>query len=153
MFLRPYHIQQLSILILLLSFVLNLRGLDMECLMILSNYFLLADCVILPQPVLTVLSCFPLPLPLYSPFPSSSLFFFLLPFHPSPFLSHFLPPSLLTHAHTHSLTLSLSPCRGFKKRAPRAIKAIKKFAEKQMRTPDVRVDTKLNKAVWSKGIR
>ena len=170
MFLRPYHIQQLSILILLLSFVLNLRGLDMECLMILSNYFLLADCVILPQPVLTVLSCFPLPLPLYSPFPSSSLLFFLLPFHPSPFLSHplppsllthahthsptpSLPPSLLTHAHTHSLTLSLSPCRGFKKRAPRAIKAIKKFAEKQMRTPDVRVDTKLNKAVWSKGIR
>ena len=42
---------------------------------------------------------------------------------------------------------------GFKRRAPRAIKAIKKFAEKQMRTPDVRVDTKLNKAVWAKGIR
>ena len=43
--------------------------------------------------------------------------------------------------------------RGFKKRAPRAIKAIKRFAEKQMRTPDVRIDTKLNKAVWSKGVR
>lgn len=44
-------------------------------------------------------------------------------------------------------------CRGFKKRAPRAIKAIKQFAEKQMGTSDVRIDTKLNKAVWAKGIR
>ncbi|XP_065885263.1 large ribosomal subunit protein eL31-like [Dysidea avara] len=42
---------------------------------------------------------------------------------------------------------------GFKRRAPRAIKAIKQFAEKQMGTPDVRIDTKLNKAVWTKGIR
>uniref|UniRef100_T1JI82 Large ribosomal subunit protein eL31 n=1 Tax=Strigamia maritima TaxID=126957 RepID=T1JI82_STRMM len=42
---------------------------------------------------------------------------------------------------------------GFKKRAPRAIKEIKKFAEKQMGTPDVRVDTRLNKHVWSKGVR
>ena len=47
------------------------------------------------------------------------------------------------------------PCyySGFKRRAPRAIKAIRKFAEKQMKTPDVRIDTKLNKAVWSRGIR
>ncbi len=37
----------------------------------------------------------------------------------------------------------------FKKRAPRAIKEIKKFAAKQMGTKDVRVDVKLNKAVWS----
>lgn len=42
---------------------------------------------------------------------------------------------------------------GFKKRAPRAIKEIRKFAEKQMGTPDVRIDTRLNKHVWSKGIR
>jgi large subunit ribosomal protein L31e len=42
---------------------------------------------------------------------------------------------------------------GFKRRAPRAIKAIKKFAQKQMRTTDVRIDTKLNKEVWSRGIR
>ena len=42
---------------------------------------------------------------------------------------------------------------GFKRRAPRAIKAIKKFAEKQMRTRDVRIDTRLNKQVWSNGIR
>ncbi|GAU97140.1 hypothetical protein RvY_08492 [Ramazzottius varieornatus] len=42
---------------------------------------------------------------------------------------------------------------GFKKRAPRAIKEIRKFAKVQMGTEDVRVDTKLNKFVWSKGIR
>ena len=42
---------------------------------------------------------------------------------------------------------------GFKKKAPRAIREIKKFAEKQMRTKDVRIDTALNKYVWSKGIR
>ncbi len=43
--------------------------------------------------------------------------------------------------------------RGFKRRAPRAIKAIKTFAELQMKTPDVRIDTKLNKAIWARGIR
>lgn len=37
----------------------------------------------------------------------------------------------------------------FKKRAPRAIKEIQKFAAKQMGTKVVRVDVKLNKAVWS----
>merc|ERR1712113_343218 len=42
---------------------------------------------------------------------------------------------------------------GFKYRAPRAIKEIKKFAEKQMGTTDVRIDTRLNKAIWSQGVR
>ncbi|CAJ0575285.1 unnamed protein product, partial [Mesorhabditis spiculigera] len=42
---------------------------------------------------------------------------------------------------------------GFKKRAPRAVDEIRKFAEEQMKTKDVRVDIRLNKAVWSKGIR
>merc|ERR1712243_528146 len=42
---------------------------------------------------------------------------------------------------------------GFKKRAPRAISEIRKFAEKMMGTPDVRVDTRLNKHIWSQGIR
>jgi len=42
---------------------------------------------------------------------------------------------------------------GFKYRAPRAIKEIKKFAEKQMGTSDVRIDTRLNKAIWSQGVR
>ena len=30
---------------------------------------------------------------------------------------------------------------------------VKKFAQKTMKTSDVRVDVKLNKAIWSKGIR
>ncbi|XP_044748359.1 60S ribosomal protein L31 [Coccinella septempunctata] len=42
---------------------------------------------------------------------------------------------------------------GFKKRAPRAIKEIRKFAVLQMGTQDVRIDTRLNKQIWSKGIR
>lgn len=41
----------------------------------------------------------------------------------------------------------------FKKKAPRAIRAIKKFATEMMGTNDVRVDTRLNKYVWSQGIR
>ncbi|KAK2489421.1 hypothetical protein MC885_020456, partial [Smutsia gigantea] len=42
---------------------------------------------------------------------------------------------------------------GFKKRAPWALKEIRKFAVKEMGTPDVCIDTRLNKAVWAKGIR
>jgi large subunit ribosomal protein L31e len=42
---------------------------------------------------------------------------------------------------------------GFKKRAPRAIKEVKKFASEQMKTPDVRIDTRLNKFLWSQGVR
>jgi len=41
----------------------------------------------------------------------------------------------------------------FKKKAPCAVKEIVKFAQKAMKTEDVRVDVKLNKFVWSKGIR
>ena len=41
----------------------------------------------------------------------------------------------------------------FKKRAPSAIKAIKAFALKSMGTSDVRVDPKLNKNLWSKGVK
>ena len=43
--------------------------------------------------------------------------------------------------------------RQFKKRAPSAVKAIRAAAEKMMGTLDVRVDPKLNKALWSKGIK
>ena len=42
---------------------------------------------------------------------------------------------------------------GFKRRAPRAIKAIREFARKQMKTEDIRIDTDLNKFIWSQGIR
>ncbi|CAN7133126.1 unnamed protein product, partial [Brassica rapa subsp. narinosa] len=41
----------------------------------------------------------------------------------------------------------------FKKKAPKAIKEIRKFAEKAIGRKDVRVDVKLNKQIWSRGIR
>merc|ERR1711874_267230 len=41
----------------------------------------------------------------------------------------------------------------FKKKAPKAIKAIKKFAMENMKTKDVRIDVKLNQHLWSQGIR
>merc|ERR1711904_487459 len=49
------------------------------------------------------------------------------------------------HKRLHSST--------FKKRAPRAVRAIRKFATEMMGTPDVRVHPQLNKAVWSKGCK
>ncbi|XP_021074135.1 60S ribosomal protein L31-like [Mus pahari] len=42
---------------------------------------------------------------------------------------------------------------GFKKGVLRALKEIQKFAMKEMGTPDERIDTRLNKAFWAKGIR
>jgi large subunit ribosomal protein L31e len=33
------------------------------------------------------------------------------------------------------------------------LQEIKKFAEKQMGTKDVRIDTRLNKAIWAQGVR
>ncbi|XP_006893122.1 PREDICTED: 60S ribosomal protein L31-like [Elephantulus edwardii] len=45
------------------------------------------------------------------------------------------------------------PGVGFKKRAPRALKRIWKFAVKEMGTPDVRSNPRLSKAVGAKGIR
>jgi large subunit ribosomal protein L31e len=47
--------------------------------------------------------------------------------------------------YTHKIT--------FKKRAPRAVKEIKKFAQKAMGTKDVRIDSKLNKFIWSRGVK
>jgi large subunit ribosomal protein L31e len=41
----------------------------------------------------------------------------------------------------------------FKKKAPRAVREIKKFATQMMGTKDVRIDAKLNKAIWAKGVR
>merc|ERR1739849_11630 len=41
----------------------------------------------------------------------------------------------------------------FKKKAPKAVKAIRKFARENMLTKDVRLDVKLNQFVWSQGIR
>lgn len=41
----------------------------------------------------------------------------------------------------------------FKKRAPRCIRDIKRFATKEMYTEDVRIDTGLNRFIWVNGIR
>jgi large subunit ribosomal protein L31e len=41
----------------------------------------------------------------------------------------------------------------FKKRAPKAIKVIREFAAKTMRTKDVRLDPSLNSAVWARGVK
>lgn len=43
--------------------------------------------------------------------------------------------------------------RSFKKRAPWALKSVKEFATKHMGTKDVRVDPKLNQAIWGQGIK
>eukprot|EP01122_Echinamoeba_exundans_P004839 TRINITY_DN15060_c1_g1_i1.p2 TRINITY_DN15060_c1_g1~~TRINITY_DN15060_c1_g1_i1.p2 ORF type:complete len:121 (-),score=37.95 TRINITY_DN15060_c1_g1_i1:87-449(-) len=41
----------------------------------------------------------------------------------------------------------------FKKRAPRAVRAIKSFATEQMGTSDVRIDVALNRFLWARGVR
>ena len=64
--------------------------------------------------------------------------------------------SAITEVVTRECTISIHKLIhgvGFKKRAPRALKEIGKFAMKEMGTPDVRMDTRLNKAVWAKAIR
>lgn len=43
--------------------------------------------------------------------------------------------------------------RSFKKRAPWAVKSVIQFAQKTMGTSDVRLDPKLNQAVWAQGIK
>ncbi|KAF8415789.1 ribosomal protein L31e-domain-containing protein [Boletus edulis BED1] len=43
--------------------------------------------------------------------------------------------------------------RSFKKRAPWAVKCVAEFARKSMGTKDVRIDPKLNQAVWAQGIK
>ncbi|PKS09872.1 hypothetical protein jhhlp_004495 [Lomentospora prolificans] len=49
------------------------------------------------------------------------------------------------HKRLHGVT--------FKKRAPRAVKEIRKFAQLQMGTADVRLDPQLNKKVWECGVK
>ena len=51
--------------------------------------------------------------------------------------------------HMHKLVHD----RSFKKRAPHAIKSIRAFAQKAMGTSDVRIDSKLNKQIWERGVK
>ncbi|GMH41394.1 hypothetical protein BSKO_09304 [Bryopsis sp. KO-2023] len=62
------------------------------------------------------------------------------------------PKEVVSRAYTINLHKLLQKTT-FKRRAPRAIREIRKFAQREMATSDVRLDVKLNKAVWSKGIR
>jgi ribosomal protein L31E/uncharacterized protein YhhL (DUF1145 family) len=43
--------------------------------------------------------------------------------------------------------------QSFKKRAPTAVKSVVAFATKEMGTSDVRIDPKLNQALWARGIK
>jgi large subunit ribosomal protein L31e len=51
--------------------------------------------------------------------------------------------------HLHKLVHG----RSFKKRAPWAVKSVVQFAQKAMGTKDVRIDPKLNQALWAQGIK
>ncbi|KAL0338989.1 UNVERIFIED_CONTAM: 60S ribosomal protein L31 [Sesamum angustifolium] len=59
---------------------------------------------------------------------------------------------VVTREYTINLHKRLHGCT-FKKKAPKAVKEIRLFAQKAMGTADVRVDVKLNKYIWSRGIR
>eukprot|EP00475_Leptophrys_vorax_P008199 TRINITY_DN1527_c0_g1_i1.p1 TRINITY_DN1527_c0_g1~~TRINITY_DN1527_c0_g1_i1.p1 ORF type:complete len:126 (+),score=42.90 TRINITY_DN1527_c0_g1_i1:140-517(+) len=58
---------------------------------------------------------------------------------------------VITREHTINLHRKLWKLQ-FKRRAPRAVKVIRKFAQKIMGTTDVRIDVTLNKAIWSQGV-
>lgn len=61
-------------------------------------------------------------------------------------------PDLVTRDYTIHLSKRVHKMQ-FKRRAPRAIKEIRKFATKAMGTSDVRIDSNLNKFVWKSGIK
>mmetsp|Transcript_11941 Transcript_11941/g.34501 ORF Transcript_11941/g.34501 Transcript_11941/m.34501 type:complete len:119 (-) Transcript_11941:1438-1794(-) len=61
-------------------------------------------------------------------------------------------PDLVTRDYTIHLAKRTRK-KQFLKRAPRAIKKIREFAQKAMNTKDVRIDTPLNKFVWSTGVK
>jgi len=61
-------------------------------------------------------------------------------------------PDLVTRDFTIHLSKRVHK-QQFKRRAPRAIKEIRKFATKAMGTSDVRIDSTLNKFVWKQGIK
>jgi large subunit ribosomal protein L31e len=61
-------------------------------------------------------------------------------------------PDLVTRDYTIHLSKRVHKMQ-FKRRAPRAIKEIRKFATKAMGTNDVRIDSNLNKFVWKSGIK
>jgi large subunit ribosomal protein L31e len=61
-------------------------------------------------------------------------------------------PDLVTRDYTIHLSKRIHKLQ-FKRRAPRAVKEIKQFAQKAMATKDVRVHPELNKFIWTHGIK
>ena len=61
-------------------------------------------------------------------------------------------PDLVTRDYTIHLSKRVKKIQ-HKRRAPRAIKEIRKFAQSAMNTQDVRIDAGLNKYVWATGIK
>jgi len=61
-------------------------------------------------------------------------------------------PDLATRDYTIHLSKLVHRVT-FKKKSPKAIKEIRKFATAAMGTKDVRVDSKLNKFIWARGVR
>ena len=59
---------------------------------------------------------------------------------------------IVTRDYTVHMTQRVSGVT-FKNKAPRAIRELKSFAQKTMNTSDVRIDTGLNKFVWSTGVK
>ncbi|GAX19937.1 large subunit ribosomal protein L31e [Fistulifera solaris] len=61
-------------------------------------------------------------------------------------------PDLVTRDYTIHLSKRVHKLQ-FKRRAPRAMKEIRAFAQKAMGTSDVRIDAALNKFVWKSGVK
>lgn len=61
-------------------------------------------------------------------------------------------PDLVTRDYTIQLSKRVHK-KQFKKKAPRAVKKVREFAEKAMGTKDVRIDTELNKFLWKNGVK
>jgi large subunit ribosomal protein L31e len=59
------------------------------------------------------------------------------------------PVTRTSTIHLHKLLHDVK----FKKKAPRAVQAIRDYARKTLFTEDVRIDTELNQQIWRNGIR
>merc|ERR1712232_1030871 len=82
--------------------------------------------------------------------------FFLSFFFSINFFSYTMPKESRDTVVSRDYTINLHKRlfgKTFKTRAPRAVREVKAFAEKAMGTNDVRLDTKVNRFLWSQGIR
>ena len=59
----------------------------------------------------------------------------------------------VTYEVTFNLSTALKNMCGMKRRAPRAVRDIKHYARRFMNTQVVKLDSDLNKYLWSQGIR